>query len=386
MITMNELQSISQLTPPVLTAYVNTGPVQSLMQPPESGFIRWLKKEAATATQNAPAREQELVKAQIARVEKFLRVETPRQKGVVILSSPGDWVVVPSDQSLENELHWGRPALSQLFWLVSAHKPYCIVTVDRTGARFFDYRFGEMTASGQMDFVVDVSQWKKKELGHVTGQKVQKTRGSQRDIFRHRMDAQFARMCRDVAEQSVKQCDKNHGAAIFLVGSKRLTLPIQAAFSRQFQRPIVVFDADLKYSSLPELQKRLGPRINDWDAQRQEKMVKDLVGENRTTVVGFDETLTLLEKGKIRTLVLGQQLDQRLQECSECGWIDRSSDPVCPQCKRERHAVNLREVLPELAWQNGTEVEIVTGRAAELLRKSGGMGGWLRGRTQAELR
>jgi release factor family 10 len=386
MLNAEQLQSLSQLTPPVLTAYLDTKPVSASSGGPASAYIPWLKKEAKIATRSLRPGEQELFKAQVARVEEFLHDRTPREKGLIILAGPKTWELLPLKRQVENELRWGRPALSQLFWLLSENKPHCLVVVDRTGARFFRYWFGDMTELGQMEFVIDISQWKKKELGHVAGQGVQKTRGTQRDTHRHRMDAQFARLYREAAERTKNLCEKDGCTAVFLVGSDRLIKPIAAEFPKQFPHPVIAIEEDFGSLSLPELRKRLGSRITRWENDHQLAMIDALLAEQRRAVVGFDETLALFQERKLRTLIVTRELNQSLHKCSECDWMDRSADPACPRCRRERFAVNLRDVLPELSWRTKTLVDVVGGKAAEHLNEAGGMGGWLRDRTQAQLR
>ena len=51
---------------------------------------------------------------------------------------------------------------------------------------------------------------------------------------------------------------------------------------------------------------------------------------------------------------------------------------LCPACGGERRTVMLREVLPELAKLHKADIEIVSGEAANIMRKEGSMGAWLR--------
>jgi hypothetical protein len=46
----------------------------------------------------------------------------------------------------------------------------------------------------------------------------------------------------------------------------------------------------------------------------------------------------------------------------------------------------LREVLPELAKLHKADIEIVSGDAANIMRKEGAMGAWLRGAKLAAVR
>lgn len=386
MLNSNELRHLSQLTPPVLTAYLDINAVQPSARGLGPVYLPWLKKRAAAVTSDVRSSEQDLFKAQLAKIEDFLLSRKPRERGLVILAGPSTWELVPMERPVENELDWGKPALSQLFWLSAEDKSHCLVVLDRAGARFFHYSLGKISDLGKLAFSIDTSQWKKKDLGHFTGQRVVKTRGSQRDTFRHRIDAQFARLGREAAERTKNLCEIAQYSAVFLIGSSRMTKPIQAEFPEQFQPPVAVIDEDFGKFSLPALQKRLGPKIAEWEGKRQLDLFNNLLTDESGAVVGLDETLDLLQKGKLRKLVVGRELNEIVRECTDCGWMDRSADPVCPRCGRERIAVSLRDALPELLWRTETDVEVAAGEAERKLNESGRMGGWLRGHTQSELR
>lgn len=99
------------------------------------------------------------------------------------------------------------------------HKPCCIVVVDHSGMRFFRYWPGEMATLKEETFRIDISQWKKKDLGHVARPGIKMTRGSQRDIFTHRVDAQYSRLWRETATRTRQICEQEDLTTIFLVGS-----------------------------------------------------------------------------------------------------------------------------------------------------------------------
>ncbi len=378
MLNPRQLRSLSQLPPPLLTAYLNTKPAEQYHQGLVRDYLTWLKKEATAIAQSVLATEQGLFREQAVRLEEFLRGRTSQEKGLVIFAGPATWELVPLQVELENELHWGRPSVSQLLWIVDEHRPYCIVVLDRARARFFRYWLGEMVELEEKKFPIDISQWKKKELGHVAHPTIRKTRGSQRDTFEHRMDAQYGRLCRETAEHAKSICGKGGLTALFLVGSDRLIEPIEAQFPREFSQRVVLIGENLGRTSLPELQQRLEPRIADWERKHESALVTALLGEDRGAVVGIDETLAQLQKAKIRTLVLVRDLDASLRQCVKCSWMDRSADPVCSACGGERRTVTLRDVLPELARSSDADIEVVTGEAAKKLKQAGGIGAWLR--------
>ena len=171
-------------------------------------YLAWLKDESRPIAESLSPTGQELFRKQLDRVEEFLRQHQPHERSLVIVAGPGVWEIVSLQREIQNELHWGKPSVTQLLWLASEYKPYGIVAVDHVGARFFHYWLGEMVEYEEKKFAVDISQWKMEELGHVTGQGVRKTRGSQREVFRNRMEGQYARLCRETAQQAVIFCTK----------------------------------------------------------------------------------------------------------------------------------------------------------------------------------
>jgi len=378
MLTAKEVLSFSQLPGPVLTLYLNTKSAEPSQHPPVRACLTWLKKEGKAVARGLPPSERAPFQKELGRVEMFLHDRRPEERSMVVFAGTGVWREIPLQVGMENELHWGKPALLQLLWLIDEHKPYCLVVVDHAGARFFQYQLREIIERKDKKYAIDISQWKKKELGHVTGQMIQKTRGSQRDIFEHRMEAQYARLCGETAKFAAELCKKENFAGIFLVGSDHFTGLIEAAIPREFCQRVAVIKEDFGKLSSSELQQRLDPVIADWESRHKAALVAEFLGSERGTVAGIDESLAQLQKGKVRALILTRDLDVSLHQCVKCGWTDRSADPLCPTCGGKRRTVLLLEILPALAKAHHADLEIVSGEAAESLKKGGGMGAWLR--------
>jgi hypothetical protein len=386
MLTISQLETLSQMASPLLTLYVHRSLVDSSLHGLTPEHQTWLKNESHVIAASLPPAQRQVFSKHLERVEEFLQQRPPHERSLVIFAGPAVWKVVSLRREVPNELHWGKPALAQLFWLVGEHKSCGIVVVDHAGARFFHYWLGELVESAEKKFAVDVSQWKKKDLGHVTGESVRKTRGSQRDVFEKRMDSQYARLCRETAQQAASFCTQKQLAAVFLAGPDRLIKPIEEKFPRGFPQPVVLFDQDLARVTPHELLKHIEPQIAGWEHKHQEELVAAVIGDKGETVGGFDETLARLQKGTMRSLVLAQGLDATLQQCLQCGWTDRSADPVCSVCGGERHTVALRDVLPELVLRHHIEIQVVSNGAADGLKEAEGMAGWLRQPRRASAR
>ncbi len=384
MLNDEKLRSLSRLPQPLLTASLNTTSAEASHHPPIPSYLAWLKKEANSLVDNLPPNERGLFREQLHRVEEFLHDRTPTEKSLVICAGPQTWETLSLQVAIANELHWGKPALSQLLWVLGEHRSYCILVVDRGGARFFGYRLREMTQLQETKFDVDISQWKKEDLGHVARPGIQKTYGSQRDVFDHRMDAQYKRLCRETAEEAIHLREKECFAAVFLVGSQRLIAPIAAEFPRELEQRVRLIKKDLGKFEPHKLQEHLEPEIDQWEREHESLLVNELLGSEQGAVLGIDETLSQLQKRKIRRLVLFRDLDARLHKCMSCGWTDSSADPVCSVCRGARYVITLREILPDLAAASEADVEVVSDKAAMRLKEVGGIGAWLRQPKQSE--
>lgn len=369
---------LSQLQEPLLTAYIQTNPVRTSGRGRVDPGLTWLNSAGKAMLQEVPSPEQGLFLLELSRVEEFLRDRRPKEKGLVIFAGPRTWDVVPLQLELENELHWGKPSLAPLLWLAGEHPAYGVFVVDRTGARLFKYWQGEMAELMEKKFSVDMTQWKKKELGHAIPMGVQKARGSQSDVLRRRMNPQYRRLSRETAQEVEKFYKKEGLEALFLVGSLRLTEPIQAELSHEMREQSVLIDEDFGRLSSSELRQRMGLRIAMWKLEHASEQVTYLLGTHRGSIAEFDETLSRLQKGEIKSVVTALGLNCRLHTCDECGLTDRSADPVCPGCGGKRRTTMLRDVLPELARKHGADLQVVEGEGAERLRQKGGMGGWVR--------
>ncbi len=225
MLSYDQIESLGRLPGAVLTAYLNTQQDDTTRHLPFPASLSWLRKTAKSIEDKLKPAEREQFEEQWDRLETFLANRHPHEKALAIFAGPNIWEVVPLPVTVESDLRWGRPAVSQLLLLEEEHRAYCVVVLDNTKARLFRYQFGELAEIEERPFVLDVSQWKEKEMGHVTGQRVHKTRGSQRDAFDHRVQAQYARLCRETALAAGAICRKEHLSGIFLVGGSHLADP-----------------------------------------------------------------------------------------------------------------------------------------------------------------
>jgi hypothetical protein len=332
------------------------------------------------------AAERETFRAQVNRVEEFLRNSAPRNAALAIFSSPAKWVCVHLPSLVSNELFWGQASLSQLRRIAEEQPGVCVVAVDRAGARFFRYELGELSEFPAMKFEVDVSQWKRKEHGHMARRDTKMPHGPLRDTFTRRMGEHYQRFFRHIAERTKFVCIQQELRAVLLVGSERLIKPVKSALPSEIQENAVLIAKDLARVSPARLEAKIRLDIAKWMRQFSERRAGRLVESERGAVIGLDETLAELQNGRIGALLMVRGLNADLRQCTKCGDVNRSADPVCAKCGGPRRQVTLAEVLDGIAKEHHTRIEVLDPNAAKNLTKAGGMGGWLRERSLAAAR
>ena len=371
------IESLPELPMPVLTAYLDTNREKADNRSLEPAYLTSLGSHAKQIEEGLLPEDRAPFRKQVERAESYLRIHPPKSKGIVIFTGRESWEFVPLEAPVENEVHWGAPDLAQLFWLLEEHKPYGIVVVSRKRAEFFLYRRGELLPMEEKQFIPAPA--KEKEMGpvaRVLG--VRMSRGTNRDVFEHHRDAEYRHYYRQIAQEIERWCNAEQLQSLFVVGLAKVTAAIREEISAPKREKIVLVKGGLGWVAKADLHRRMEPIVARHEQERERALVDGLLADGRGLLAGIDETLVRLQQGKIRSLVVVKGLDARLKRCGECLWVDRTTDPVCPACGRERHAVTLREVLPELTRRYKVPMEVVSGTAGRKLEQAGGMGGWLR--------
>ena len=382
MLPSNQIQTIAELPAPILSVYLNTMNRNSSRHPRTSVHLAWFRKQAAAVAPNLPIQDRKQFLREAGRVERFLERRRPEERALAIFASGKTWTVVPLQTNIESELQWGKPALGQLFRLLNGHPPYGVFAIDHQAARFFVYRLGELTPLGEKVFDIDVSGWSKKDLGHFAGESVRKTRGSNREVYEHRLEAQYERLCRETAAEAVSLWKKCDFAGLFLVGPDHLTNLVRTKLSQPFSPQVFSISMDIGKFSPRSILRRIERNVAEFEQKRQLATVEQILIEAGKFETNPDEILARLQQGSIHTLVVASDLNLKLHVCTRCGLAARSADPVCTGCGGELRTTSLFELLPGLAAMQHTRVEFVSGEAARLLAKVGGIGGWSRQRSK----
>jgi hypothetical protein len=383
MLKPGTIQSLPELPAPLLTIYLDTNPAKQINQGLNPGYLTKFESQAKAIAETVPTSDLQLFLQQVQRAGAYLQDHPPSCRGAVIFAGPDTWEFVPLQVEVKDEVRWGTPALAQLFWLLDEHKPHGIVLVGQKRAQLFLWWLGEMLELEEKEFRMEPS--KEKEMGPVSRPGVRMSHGTNRDVFEHHVDAQYAHYHRQIAEDVDRWCAAEHLDSLFLVGLVEMAKGIRRELPQGLREKTTVIEKDLGWvESRAELEKRIEPFVEQHERASEVVLIDGLLGDSRAVVIGIDETLVQLQQGRIRNLAVVKDLDGSLQQCVKCSWADRTQDPACPACGGERQVVRLREVLPQLARRYNVSVEVVSGEAARRLQEAGGMGAWLRETSKKE--
>src|SRR5271169_3959231 len=109
----DQIEALERISETVLTVYLNTQPGDEARHlfVPES--LKWLRKEVKSISESLKAAERSQFKTQWNRMETFITGRHPQEKALILFAGPNTWQLVPLPITVENEVRWGRPAISQ---------------------------------------------------------------------------------------------------------------------------------------------------------------------------------------------------------------------------------------------------------------------------------
>jgi len=322
---------------------------------------------------------QKQLRRQLKRVNKYLQNWASQSRSLVLFAGPDIWETIQLQVSAHDEIHWGKPSLQQMTWILDEHRLRGAVLIDGSGARFFRFWLGTVTEDENMEFSLDTSHWRKPHLVGPSTLGVSKQYGVQRDRFSARVQAHYKRFADGLAKRIAQWSEEEQISPVVLVGDRRQTEIVLAAMPERFGERMELFPKVLPRTSAGDVQRELEPVLRDWERDYEKREAEELISAHdpARAVLGVDETLHQLQRGRMRELVIARGLKGNARQCLNCGWVDRSADPACPLCGTVRRSRTMRTLIPELASTFGVPMDIVAGDAAVELRKAGGIGGWL---------
>ncbi len=271
---------------------------------------------------------------------------------------------------------WGEPHLLPLLLALDEHARYGVAACDRGRWRMFVYALGEMEElegafSGQERYVPgDFARTKEVHPAYTPSRGV-----SWRDALDAR-ERRWAERHHRALAADLEALVGEHGLERLLLAGPRLetlalydTLPARLA-ERVAGRMRVPAAAECTAGTLVEAVRE---RVEAIEGRRKERLL-DRVAEHGLS--GLDRTLEALQQGRLRVLAMPWGLDAEAFRDPHSGLVATTPTVLAPGGDVDAEPVPLRDVLPDLAMDAATRLEIVRGAAERrLVDELGGLAG-----------
>lgn len=359
-----------------LTLYLNTGP--GLPRNTYVARFRGLLKEFNSRVQPEARRQFE---AAVDRTTHLLEQLQPRGNSYLVYAGEKTVEEFSSRVPVRDEVHWGRPDVSQLLWLLEEYRPYGLVIADKEHVRFLAVRLSEFECCEEFSADIDTTAWRKRVIGSAgRGPAVQKG-GADSRAFDNRYAEQIRHFWRSLHKPLAELVERYHVRRLVLAANKSLLPEFAASLPAGLAAGVVIRTTLDAFTSPTEAVRRVFPEIETWEEEHDRKLVAELLGAasvGNRAAVGVAPVLKHLQDGRVARLVVAKGLDRGVFDCGGCGLVTTEAAD-CPACGRAGpHKTGLATCLTRLTARIRLPVDVVKrAPAAELLRNSG-LGAFLR--------
>ena len=223
---------LAHLPPPVLTTYLDTNPANPRNQSTPRGYVTWLKSAGRALERDLSFKWRKQLRLELRRVMGYLSTDIVQSRGLALFVGPHVWEAIRLQVPVRDELHWGKPSLQQMAWLLDEYRLRGVVVVDAFKARFFRFWLGRVTEDEGLAFSLHTSHWRKPHLVGPSTPGVSKQHGVQPDLAAARMKAQRNRFAGELAKRVVQCTRQEQISPVVLVGPQRQIDAVLAAMLR----------------------------------------------------------------------------------------------------------------------------------------------------------
>ena len=96
---------------------------------------------------------------------------------------------------------------------------------------------------------------------------------------------------------------------------------IAATLPAEFRKRTAIIQKALPRISTGDAKKKLEPLLRNWEREYEAALVDELVSsrQQRKAAIGLDQTLTQLQKGRVRELIVVRGMTGSVKQCLRCG-------------------------------------------------------------------
>lgn len=357
---------------PILSLYLDINPAN----PDNAGKAYVLRAREALKTLEVPPEVG-------ARVLERLQHDSPQARSRVIFGTKG-WLEV-YDLQVELplfrgvEARWGEPYLAPILYVLDENERVGVVFLDQEKWRMFEVYLGEIEELSGAFRAVGPQEWKQlsqDSVGRRYNQGIARG-GADSDHFERRLEAwthRFYKQMSSILEQTLQQHNIHK---LILIGQKPEVLAFKEMLPRRLREAVLATLPSLPTPQLPasEVLKLVEGVLQPLERARENKLLDELAERG---VAGLDQVLELLQQGRLHLLVAPWKPQGRIYRAPD-GWVGTSTEGATAHGAGRIQDVELSAVLPELAANFGTRLELVQGETEQrLVAQFGGLAGLMR--------
>jgi len=369
---IRELAEYESLQGCALTFYYQPDTPQNQSHREEAILVKDLVREALREVEkegkNACARSD---LDRILEVAERLHGNGGKAKAIFADSAQGFWrefdipAWLPGTSLVVNR----RFHLKPLAGVIDASPRVCVCAMDRSKARIFNYKLGEVNEV--VDFFKEIPRrgrsdgWAGFDAGHLE----RKVLNEAMQHFKMVADILLEMHERGGFDNLVIACRDDVWSEI----EPHLHVYLKDKLLGRFRAdPAVVSDETIR-----EEVERL---LDESELKRRQNLVREVLGQaqrNGLGAVGLRRVLRSLETGEIQTLLLGERFKASGSECRNCGHIDLRQSSDCAVCGQPTsHVEDLADPIIGRALRSGIEVLYIN--EDEEFERAGHIGALLR--------
>jgi len=377
----------------VLSLYLDVDPTRPENARANPAYRIWAKTALSDLVRSfADILPKEEHKELEERVERLVeRVELLRPNGrTYVLFQGRDWEEECTCQARlrENFVHYGAPSVVPLLWLLEEYARAGIVLVDHQQARFLTVQMG-FTESVEEEFLyIDTSEFPEYDVRSTPILEAHGTRvvkGSFSDVFDRRVDAQVERFWRDVAERLERFVANEAPVFVLLGGEERACSFLLDVLHPKTRTKVLAKNLGIGVGA-PERDILLAAKTILEQAEREHEyrlieQTLEQLHKNGRADAGRENVLNAVRLGRAHTVLAAWPMTGNIRFCPTCGTYfnaELAQVATCPYCGTALVERSFATSLLREAYLHDTEVELVTGQAAERLAPYGGVAATLR--------
>ncbi len=249
-----------------------------------------------------------------------------------------------------------RPYISPLVELDGLYGRYLVAVVGRQGAIFYSFSMGELVDR------LEVAGDDVRRTRRGRGSSVHGMRGGSQQSGRHEAEL-VQRNLKDIAGDLATFCEQHHPRHLLIAGAEPTVaqfMDVLPGSLRDLVSGTFAIDVEANEAEVREHAHRL---LASLENERQQKVIDAVItsaAKGMNGVVGLDQTLSVVNEGRVQILLVGRHYHQPGYQCTGCGYLTTQVLDACVFCGSEFSEIpDAVEAVVTQVVEKGGEVEVV---------------------------